>query len=212
MTDAFKMETKKMTTVALNLETEKLARIGRLTTKTTGFAKTLFTQSTTTTDLRHFYASLRDHVVTGDDGQGDGFVGACLDWLGVRHVDARLDLGDDGDVVAGLLADLLAVVVAVAVSVAVALRGRLADGHHLGLAHLLKGDLNSLAVGGLGLGLVGVGADLVVDLLGALGTDGPGNIVALLDILDVLPGELDGSADSLKGRGAHLSNLNNIQN
>ena len=87
----------------------------------------------------------------------------------------------------------------------------LADGHHLRHALLLEGDLDGLAGGLLVLGLVGVGADLVVDLLGALGADGADDSVALLDILDALPAQLDGIADGLKGGGADLGSLDDIE-
>jgi len=161
-------------------------------------------------DLGHGDALLLAQVLAADSGQRDGLVDTGLDGLGVHNLNLGLDDGEDGDVVASLLGDLLAVVVAVSV-VAVSSVG-LADSHHHVLALLVEGHLNGLGGGGLSLGLVGVGADLVVDLLSALGTDGAGDGVALLDILDALAAQLNGGADSIKGRGAHISNLNNIQN
>merc|ERR1712158_278856 len=139
-------------------------------------------------DLRDGDALLLGQVLARDPGQGDGLVHTGLDGLGVDDIHGRLNNSDNGDVVASLLANLLAVVVAIAMSVAISMRSRLADGHHLGLANLFNGYLNSLSGGALSLGLVGVGADLVVDLLSALGTDGADNGVALLDILDALAG------------------------
>ena len=162
-------------------------------------------------DLRDGDALLLGEVLARDPGEGDGLVHTGLDGLGVDDIHGRLNNGDNGDVVASLLSNLLAVVVAVAVPVAISMRSRLADSHHLGLANLLKGHLNCLSSGGLSLGLVGVGADLVVDLLSALGTDGADDGVALLDILDALAAQFDGIADGLKGGGADLGSLDNIE-
>jgi len=161
-------------------------------------------------DLRDGDALLLGEVLARDPGEGDGLVHTGLDGLGVDDINGGLNNGEDRHVVASLLGDLLAVVVAVSV-VAVSSVG-LADSDHHVLALLVEGHLDGLGSGGLSLGLVGVGADLVVNLLSALGTDGAGNGVALLDILDALAAQLNGSADSIKGRGAHISNLNNIQN
>ena len=160
-------------------------------------------------DLGNGDAGLRDDILAGDDGQVDGLVDAHLLGLGVGHSDGGLDGGDDGDVVASLLGDLLAVVVAVAV-VAVS-GGGLAHGHHLDIALLVEGDLDSLGGGLLGLLLVMVGADLVGDHLDALSAHGAGDGVALLDILDGLAAQLDGIADGLKGGGADLGSLDNIE-
>ena len=163
-------------------------------------------------DLWDGDALLLSQVLTGDSGQRDGLVDAGLDGLGVCDGDLGLNDGDDGVVVASLLGDLLAVVVAVsAISAISVVRSWLTDSHHHGLALLLEGNLHSLAGGVLVLGLVGVGADLVVDLLDALGTDGPGHVVALLHILHALPGELHGGAGGVNVGGAHVSGLNNVQ-
>merc|ERR1719400_164739 len=159
-------------------------------------------------DLRDGDALLLGQVLAGDPRQGDGLVDTGLDGLGVGDGDNGLNNGDNGDVVAGLLGDLLAVVVAVAVAVSVL--GGLAHGHHLGDALLLEGDLNSLGAGGLGLGLVGVGADLVVNLLDALSAHGPGHVIALLLVDDALPGQLNGVADGLEGGDTHFGVLDNI--
>ena len=162
-------------------------------------------------DLGDGDALLLGQVLAGDPGQVDGLVHTGLDGLGVDDIHGGLNHGNNRHIVAGLLTNLFAVVVSVAVAIAVALRSRLAYSHHLGLTHLLKGDLNGLGCGSLSLGLVGVGADLVVDHLGALGTDGAGDGVALLNILDALASQLDRCAHCLKGRGAHLGSLHNIQ-
>merc|ERR1719336_708995 len=132
------------------------------------------------------------------------------DRVGVGDGDGGVDHGHHGEVVASLLGDLLAVVVAVSAISAISVVG-LADGDHHGLALLLEGNLNSLAGGVLVLGLVGVGADLVVDLLDALGTDGPGDVIALLHILHALPAQVDGGAGGVDVWGAHVGGLNNIQ-
>merc|ERR1719500_853423 len=154
-------------------------------------------------------ALLLREVLAADPGKADGLVHAGLDGLGVDDLDLGLDNGDHGCVVASLLGDLLAVVVAVA-AIAVSVPG-LADGHHHGLALLDEADLDSLGGGDLGLGLVAVAAHLVVDLLGALSADSPGDDVALLHVLDGLPGELHGGAGSLNVGGAHIGLLHHVE-
>ena len=161
-------------------------------------------------DLGDGDALVLGQVLTADPGQGDGLVDTGLDGLGVGNGDGGVGGGDDGAVVASLLGDLLAVVVAVAV-VAVSW-GWLAHGHHLGVADPLEGDLDSLGGGLLALLLVVVGADLVLDNLDALGADGSGDVIALLDVNDLLDWELHWGADSLESWGANLSSLNNILN
>jgi len=155
-------------------------------------------------------ALLSAEVLAADLDQADGLVDAGLDGLGVGNSDGGLDGGDHGGVVAGLLGDLLAVVVSVAV-VSVSW-GWLADSHHLDVALLDEGDLDSLGVGVLALLLVAVGADLVLDLLGALRADSSGDGVALLLVDDPLDWQLHWSTDSLEGWGADLGSLNNINN
>jgi len=161
-------------------------------------------------DLGDGDALVLGQVLAGDPGQGDGLVDTGLDGLGVGNSDGGVGGGDDGAVVASLLGDLLAVVVAVAV-VAVS-GGWLAHGHHLGVADPLEGDLDSLGGGLLGLLLVVVDADLVLDNLDALRADGSGDVIALLDVNDLLDGKLNWGADSLESWGANLSSLNNILN
>ena len=161
-------------------------------------------------DLGDGDALVLDQVLAADSGQGDGLVDTGLDGLGVGNGDGGEDGGDDRAVVASLLGDLLAVVVAVAV---VSVAGSwLAHSHHLGVADPLEGDLDSLGGGVLALLLVVVGADLVLDDLDALRADGSGDVVALLNIDDLLDWELDWGADSLESWGANLSSLNNILN
>ena len=163
----------------------------------------------------HGVLDLGDHdalvgldVLAGDDGQVNGLLDAGLDGLGVGHGHGGLVDSDHGGVVASLLGDLLAVVVAVAV-VAVA-GGGLAHGHHLDITDLLEGDGDGLGGGVLALLLVGVGADLVLDDLDALGADGGGDGVAELAVHDLLDGQLHVSAHGLEGGGAGLHGLNNI--
>ena len=161
-------------------------------------------------DLGDGDALLLGDVLAGDSGQRDGLVDTGLDGLGVGDGDGGLNNGDHGDVVASLLGDLLAVVVAVSAISTISVSG-LADGHHHGLALLGERDLDSLASGLLVLGLVGVAAHLVVNLLGALAAHGPGDIVALLHILDRLPAQGDVNALGLNVGGAHISLLNHIE-
>jgi hypothetical protein len=171
-------------------------------------------------DGGHGDALLGGQVLAGDLGQGNGLVHAGLDGLRVDNLDGGLDGGHHRGVEAGLLGHLLAVVVTVAgggtvAAVAGAVCGggsRLAHGHHLVGALLLEGDLHGLGGGSLGLGLVGVGADLVVDLLRALCAYGPGDGVALLFVNDVLAAEDDWLADGGEGGRADLGSLHNVEN
>jgi len=149
-------------------------------------------------------------VLAADSWERDGFVDTGLDGLGVGDGDSRLNNSHDRDIVASLLGNLLAVVVSVAV-VSVSW-GWLADGNHLGVALLVEGNLNSLGSGFFGLLLVRVGADLVINLLNALGTDSTGDWVALLYINNDLDSKFNWVADSLKSRGTNFSGFNNILN
>ena len=155
-------------------------------------------------------ALLLSKVLTADSWKRDWLVDTGLDWLRVGNLNSWLNRGDNRDIVASLLGNLLAVVVSVAV-VSVSW-GWLADGNHLGVTLLVEGNLNSLGSCGFSLLLVRVGADLIVDLLDALGTDGKGDWVALLYINNDLDGKLNWVADSLKSRGANFSSFNNILN
>merc|ERR1740129_1823692 len=161
-------------------------------------------------DLGDGEALLLSEVLARDPDQVDGLLDALLDGLGEGNLDILDVLSDDGDVVASLLGDLLAVVVAVLV-VSVA-RGGLADGDHLGVAFPGEGDGDGLGGGGDNLLAVGVDTDLVVNNLNTLTAHGAGHRVALLDINDLLGGNLNGLQDGLKGRGADLGGLNNINN
>jgi len=159
-------------------------------------------------DLWDSDALFGSEVLAADDNQVDWLVDTGLDWLRVGNLNSWLNNGDNRDIVASLLGDLLAVVVSVAV-VSISW-GWLADGDHLGVALLDKGNLNSLGSGSFGLLLVRVGADLVVNLLNALGTDSTSNWVALFYINNDLDGKLNWVADSLKSWGANFGRFNNI--
>jgi len=104
---------------------------------------------------------LSSQVFTGYSYQGDWLVDTGLDWLRVGNLNCGLGGGNNGDIVASLLGNLLAVVVSVAV-VSVSW-GWLTDGDHLGVAHLLVRNLNSLGGGTFSLLLVRVSADLIVN-------------------------------------------------
>jgi len=155
-------------------------------------------------------ALLLSEVLTADSWERDWLVDTGLDWLRVGNLNSWLNRGDNRDIVASLLGNLLAVVVSIAV-VSVSW-GWLADGHHLGVALLLEGDLNSLGSCGFNLLLVRVGADLIVDLLNALGTDSTGDWVALLSVYNDLDSKLNWVADSFESRGANFSSFDNILN
>jgi len=155
-------------------------------------------------------ALLLSEVLAADHDQVDWLVDTGLDWLRVGNLNSWLNRGDNRDIVASLLGNLLAVVVSIAV-VSVSW-GWLADGNHLGVTLLLEGNLNSLGSGGLSLLLVRVGADLVVNLLNALGTDSASDWVALFFVNNDLNGKLNWVADSLKSWGADFGGLNNILN
>jgi hypothetical protein len=151
-------------------------------------------------------------VLAADSWERDRFVDTGLDGLGVGDGDSRLNNSHNRDVVASLLGNLLAVVVSVSTmsTVSISVLGRLTDGNHLGFALLVERNLNSLGGGFLILWLVRVGADLVIDLLDALGTDSTGDCVALLNILYALTGEFDWGANCFQSWGAHLGSLDNI--
>jgi len=155
-------------------------------------------------------ALLLSEVLTADSWERDWLVDTGLDWLRVGNLNSWLNRGDNRDIVASLLGNLLAVVVSIAV-VSVSW-GWLADGHHLGVALLVEGDLNSLGSCGFNLLLVRVGADLIVDLLNALGTDSTGDWVALLSVYNDLDSKLNWVADSFESRGANFSSFDNILN
>ena len=161
-------------------------------------------------DLWNSDALLCSEVLTADNNQVDWLVDTGLDWLRVGNLNSWFYRGDNRDVVASLLGDLLAVVVSVAV-VSVSW-GWLADGHHLGVTHLLVRNLNSLGSCGFSLLLVRVGADLIVDNRDTFGTDSTGDWVALLSVNNDLGRDHDVFTDSLKSRGANLSRFYNILN
>jgi hypothetical protein len=155
-------------------------------------------------------ALLLGQVLAADYGKVDGLVDAGLDGLGVGNLHLRLDNSDHGDIDAGLLGNLLAVVLSIS-SMTISILCWLAHSHHLGLALLVEGHLNGLGCGDLRLGLVGVGAHLVVNHLSALRADSPGDGVALLSVYHPLDSQVNRAAGSFKSRGAHLRQLNDIQ-
>jgi hypothetical protein len=172
-------------------------------------------------DLWDSDALVLDEVSARNSGEEDGFVDTGLDWLGVRDGDLGLDNGNNGYIVGGLLGDLLAVVVAISVSgisgslamvsMSVSVLGGLADSHHLDIDFLHEGNFDGLGGGDLFLGLVRVGADLVIDLFDGLSADGSGDIIALLLLYDDLDGKINWGTGGDNGGGAHLSGLNNIK-
>jgi len=157
-------------------------------------------------------ALLLSEVLTADSWERDWLVDTGLDWLRVGNLNSWLNDSHYGDIVASLLGNFLAIVVSVAISVSmsVALRCRLADSHHLDLALLGEGNLNSLGVCSLHPLLVRVGADLVINLLNALGTDGTGDWVALLFVYNFLNSELNRVAHCLKSWCADLGSFNDV--
>jgi len=158
---------------------------------------------------------LSSQVFTGYSYQGDWLVDTGLDWLRVGNLNWRLDNSNYRNIVASLLGNLLAIVMSIAMSISsmsVAFGSRLANGHHLGLALLVEGDLNSLGSCGFSLSLVGIGTDLIVNLLNALGTDSTGDWVTLLFVNNFFDGNLYWVADSFKSRGANFSRFNDVLN
>jgi len=155
-------------------------------------------------------ALLLGEILAGDPDQINWLVDTLLHRDGVGHRHLRLGGGDHRDVVAGLLGHLLAVVVSIGV-VAIARLG-LTHCHHLSVALPREGNCHRLRGCLLSLLGVGVDTDLVVDDLNTLGTDSPGDWVALLHLHDSLHRDSNGLADSLEGWSTHLSCLHNINN
>jgi len=153
-------------------------------------------------------ALLLSEVLTADSWKRDWLIDTGLDWFRVGNLNSWLNDGDNRDIVASLLGNFLAVVVSIAV-VSISW-GWLADGHHLGVALLVEGDLNSLGSCGFNLLLVRVGTDLIVDLLNALGTDSTGDWVTLLSVNNDLDSKLNWVADSFQSRSANFSSFDNI--
>jgi len=161
-------------------------------------------------NLRDSDALLFREVLTADPGERDGLVDTGLDGLRVGDINSRLNNSKDRDIVASLLGNLLTVVVAIAV-VSIS-RGGLADSHHLGVALLVEGNLNSLGICSFSLWLVGVGANFIVNFFNALSAHSSCDYVALLSVNYILAGELNRVTDSLQGRSTDLSGLNHIFN
>jgi len=155
-------------------------------------------------------------ILTADSGKEDWFVDTGLDGLGVGDGDWGVDNSDNGDIVASLLGDLLAVVVSVSVSVAsisamaITILGRLTDSHHLGLAFLGEGNLDSLAGGLFLFWLVGVAADLIVDFLNGLCAHSAGDNIAEFFVDDDLDWKVNIVAFGDNGGGAHLCGFNYV--
>jgi hypothetical protein len=162
-------------------------------------------------------ALLSSQVFTCNSHQRDWLIDTGLDWLRVSNLNSWLNNSNYWDVVACLLGNLLAIVVSVSVSIStismsISLWSGLTDGHHLGLAYLLKGDLNSLGSCCFNSSLIRVGADLIINFFNAFGTDSTGDWVALLFVNNFLDSKLNWAADSLESRGANFSRFNNILN
>jgi len=149
-------------------------------------------------------------VFAADSWEGDWFVDAGLDRLGVGDGHLGLYNSHHGDIVTSLLGDLFAVVLPVSVSVTISVLCRLAHSHHLGLTLLLERDLDSLGSGDLTLRLIRVTADLVVDFFRAFSTDCTGNSVALFSVNYSFDSKFYRSTFCFQSRGADLSQLNHV--
>ncbi len=200
------------------LDTDLLgeSKLNLLASRSSQLGDTLLDRLSVVLNLGHSDAPLLREIFTADTGKGDGLVHAGLDGLRVGNSDRNINRVHNRHVVGSLLLDLLAVVVAIA-SMAIAVVSittitGLTDSDHLDVGLLLEADLNSLGSGVLLLLLVGVRADLVVDLLNGLGADSAGHGVAELNINNALDGKVDILADSLEGGGADLSQLSHILN
>ncbi len=160
-------------------------------------------------DFRNGDALLFGQVFTGDAGKSDGLVDAGLDGFGESNLDGDIDGGNDGNIEGCLLGDLLAVLAGLAVTsvTSITAMAGLANGDHLDLDFLDEGDLNSLGDGVFFLLAVGERADLVGDLLNALGADGANNVVAELLVDDTLDGKFNWSTLGFEGGSADLGDL-----
>jgi len=164
-------------------------------------------------NLRNSNTLLSSQIFTRYSHQTDWLVDTGLDWLRVGNLNSWLNNSHHRDIVASLLGNLLAVIVSISIaSVSISLRSWLADGHHLNFAFLCECNFNGLGICSLNPLLVRVCADLIVDLLNALGTDSTGDWVALFFVNNDLDGKLNWVADSLKSWGADFGGLNNILN
>jgi len=151
-------------------------------------------------------------VFTADSWEGDWFVYAGFDWLGVGDSNLGLNNSYYRDIVTSLLSDLLAEVFSISVSMTISVLGWLAHSYHLGFTLLVERNLNSLGSGYFTLWLVRVAADLVVDFLRAFSTDCTGNSVTLFSVNYSLNSKFYRSTFCFQSRGAHLSQLNHILN
>ena len=84
------------------------------------------------------------NVSASNNGQVDGFVDTGLDWFRVGNGNWHINRGNNGDVVGSFLSNFLAVVVSVTTitSMTVSSGSWLANGNHLHVSFLFKGDLN----------------------------------------------------------------------
>jgi len=149
-------------------------------------------------------------VFAADSWEGDWFVDAGLDRLGVGDSHLGLYNSHNGDIVTSLLGDLLAVVLPVSVSVTISVLGRLAHSHHLGFTLLVERNLDSLGSGDFTLRLIRVAADLVVDFFRAFSTDCTGDSVTLFSVNYSFDSKFYRSTFCFQSRGADLSQLNHV--
>ena len=155
-------------------------------------------------------AFLFGEVFAADSWKGNGFVDTGLDGLGVGDGYLRLNYSHNRDILARLLSDLLAVVFSISMSMTVSVLCRLANGHHLGFALLVEGDLNGFCSCDLALGLIRVAADFVINLLGALCTNCACNCVTLLCVNHSLDSKFHRCALCLESRSTNLCQLHYI--
>ena len=174
---------------------------------------TLFNRLSSILNFWNNDAPVLSDVLAADTGQEDWLVDAGLDWLWVGNSNRNINGSDNWDVVEGLLSNFTAVVMAITsitMTMAVTMGSWLANSDHLNILLLLEGDLNSLGGGVLLLLLVAVGADLVGDLLNGLSADGPGHVIAELNINNLLDGQVDIGTRGLECWGANICNLSYI--
>merc|ERR1719239_1550958 len=77
-------------------------------------------------------------------------------------------------------------------------------GNHLSVTFFLEGNLNILGRGCLSLGLIGVGADFIVNILWGLSADSSGDIIALFLVNNALPYQVHLVTHSIQGGNTHL--------
>jgi len=151
-------------------------------------------------------------IRAGNNGKGDGFVNTDLLGGGVGNGDGDIDGGDNGDIVGGFLGNLFAVVVSVSTisSMSISLVSWCADSDHLDVGNLLEGNFDGLGDGISRFLFVKVCADFLGNNSDGFGTDGTGDSVFEIDIFNDLDGESDIYTRGSNGRGADLSDFNDI--